>query len=57
MLHLVKSTPFGDFLGKGIYVPDILGWNWTPIAYIAFFVGWYLLARYNERTEKFVISL
>jgi len=52
----VQTTALGPFLGKGIYVVDILTWTWTPVFYIAFFLVWYLLAVYNSKTEKFVIS-
>jgi len=56
VLHAVKSTALGPFLGKGIYIPEILTWTWTPIVYLLFFLVWYLLSVYNEKTEKFVIS-
>jgi len=54
--YAVKSTALGTFLGKGIYIPNVLSWTWTLIFYLAFFLGWYLLAVYNAKTEKFVIS-
>jgi len=54
--HAVSSTALGPFLGKGIYTVDIFGWTWTPVLYIAFFLLWYLLAVYNSKTEKFVIT-
>ena len=54
--YKVQSTALGPFLGKGIYVVDILTWTWTPVFYVAFFLVWYLLAVYNAKTEKFVIS-
>ena len=54
--NAVKTTALGSFLGKGIYVVDVLTWAWTPVFYLAFFLAWYLLAVYNSKTEKFVIS-
>lgn len=54
--YAVKSTALGPLLGKGIYIPNFLSWTWTLIFYVAFFIGWYLLAVYNAKTEKFVIS-
>ena len=52
----VQNTALGPFLGKGLYVVDIFTWTWTPVLYLAFFIAWYLLAAYNAKTEKFVIS-
>jgi uncharacterized membrane protein YedE/YeeE len=54
--NAVKTTALGPFLGKGVYVVDVLTWTWTPVFYLAFFLAWYLLAVYNEKTEKFVIT-
>jgi uncharacterized membrane protein YedE/YeeE len=54
--YTVATTALGPFLGKGVYVVKVLGWTWTPVFYIIFFLLWYLLAVYNSKTEKFVIS-
>lgn len=54
--YAVANTAMGPFLGKGINVVDIFTWTWTIVFYIAFFIAWYLLAVYNAKTEKFVIS-
>jgi hypothetical protein len=54
--NAVKTTALGPFLGKGVYVVDVLTWTWTPVFYVAFFLVWYLLSIYNEKTEKFVIT-
>ena len=54
--YVVANTALGPFLGKGINVVDIFTWTWTIVFYIAFFIVWYLLAAYNAKTEKFVIS-
>jgi len=54
--YAVDNTALGPFLGKGINVVDIFTWTWTIVFYIAFFIVWYLLAAYNAKTEKFVIS-
>ncbi|MDH4204238.1 MAG: hypothetical protein OEV45_01810 [Desulfobacteraceae bacterium] len=54
--NAVKTTALGPFLGKGVYVVNVLTWTRTPVFYISFFLVWYLLAVYNEKTEKFVIT-
>jgi hypothetical protein len=54
--YVVDTTALGELMGKGIYIPNVLTWTWTPVFYIAFFLIWYLLAVYNSKTEKFVIS-
>ena len=54
--YALSSPAIRLFLGKGVYIPDVLTWTWTPVFYLAFFIAWYLLAVYNAKTEKFVIS-
>ncbi|MBW2603185.1 MAG: YeeE/YedE family protein [Deltaproteobacteria bacterium] len=54
--YAVANTALGPFLGKGVYAVDIFGWTGTPVFYVCFFMLWYLLAVYNAKTEKFVIS-
>jgi len=52
----VKTNAPGPFLGKSVYIVDVLTWTWTPVCHLAFFLVWYLLAVYNEKTEEFVIT-
>ena len=55
--YVVNTTAIANYLGKGVYIPDVLTWTWTPVFYLAFFIVWYLLAAYNAKTERFVIAL
>jgi len=43
-------------LGIQTFFPTLLGgWGWTYLVSGAFLLGWYLLVRYNESTEKFTV--
>lgn len=42
-------------LGKAIYAPDILGFLTAVLLFLFIAIFWYFLARYNEKSEKFVI--
>jgi len=43
------------YFGPSIFIPEVLSWHVTLPLYALFFVGWALLANWNEESEKFVI--
>ncbi|RLC32304.1 MAG: hypothetical protein DRH37_00885 [Deltaproteobacteria bacterium] len=51
----LRTSGLGEKLGHGIFLPNALTWQVTIPLILFFFVGWLLLAVWNEETEKFVI--
>jgi uncharacterized protein len=52
---ILKSTGFGEKLGKGILFTDVFSWSIGLPVFLAFLLFWALVAIWNEKTEKFVI--
>jgi len=51
------SSELQSLVGFRIYLPDLLGYGWA-VAAVLFVLGvWYLLAAWNERTERFVAQM
>ncbi|VEN73408.1 conserved membrane hypothetical protein [Candidatus Desulfarcum epimagneticum] len=44
-----------SYFGPNIFIPELISWHVTLPLYALFFIGWALLANWNEETEKFVI--
>lgn len=39
--HRHSTSALGPFLGKGVYVVDVLTWTWTTIFWLFFLSGTY----------------
>lgn len=55
---LIKSSPgFAALIGRGFFLPDWLSYKWTLLIVILIFAIYYLLATWNEETEKFTVEM
>lgn len=52
----LKESGLDPLLGKGIFLPKVVTWYFAPVVFILILLAWVLWARWNEKTEKFVIS-
>jgi hypothetical protein len=41
--------------GKGVYLPESVGWVWTFIIIFGVMLVWYLFVLWNEDTNKCVV--
>jgi uncharacterized membrane protein YedE/YeeE len=44
-------------VGFEVFIPDILGYQWTLVTVTAIMVLWYALVTWNEETERFVMEV
>ena len=51
------SDGFKALLGRGAFMPDLLGYKWTIIILIAIFLVYSLAAAWNEETDKFTVEM
>jgi uncharacterized membrane protein YedE/YeeE len=55
---LIKSWPgFAALIGRSFFLPDWLSYKWTLLIMILIFAIYYLLATWNEETEKFTVEM
>ena len=55
---LIKSSPgFAALIGRSFYLPDWLSYKWTLLIMILIFAIYFLLATWNEETEKFTVEM
>ncbi len=55
---LIKSSPgFAALIGRSFFLPDWLSYKWTLLIMILIFAIYYLLATWNEETEKFTVEM
>lgn len=55
---LIKSSPaFKRLIGKGLFIPQYIGYKWTLILIVLFFGLYYLIATWNEETDKFTMEI
>jgi len=55
---LIKSSPgFAALIGRSFFLPDWLSYKWTLFIMILIFAIYYLLATWNEETEKFTVEM
>lgn len=55
-LDYLNAIPAITDLGYQAFLPDMIGgWGTTLIITYSIIVSWYLLIRYNERTERFTV--
>ncbi len=53
--RVFRFLGISEWLGKDIFLPDILSWPLTMPLITAFFLLWVVAAVWNEKTEKFVV--
>ncbi len=51
------SDTVRSLVGVRIYLPDMLGYGWTLAGILLILGAWYVLAAWNERTDKFVVEM
>jgi len=51
------SEGLSALMGKRVFLPDYLTYTWTVIPLIAFFMIYYLVATWNEETDKFTLEM
>ena len=52
-----SSESFKSLIGKRVFIPHYIGYKWTLILLILFFGIYYLLATWNEETDKFTMEM
>ena len=53
--NAIAALKLSDKLGKGVFMPDVLTWQFTIPLFIIFFSMWAFIAIWNEKSERFVI--
>jgi uncharacterized protein len=51
------SRTLGDLVGMRVYLPDLVGYGWTLLGILLILGAWYVMAAWNERTDKFVVDM
>ena len=55
---LINSSPgFAALIGRSFFLPDWLSYKWTLLIMVLIFGIYYLLATWNEETEKFTVEM
>jgi uncharacterized membrane protein YedE/YeeE len=54
---MAASEGLSELMGHRVFLPDYLTYMWTVIPLIAFFMIYYLVATWNEETEKFTLEM
>jgi hypothetical protein len=54
---IVSSKTLQTVIGTGVYLPDWINYKWSLLALILLMVAYFLIASWNEKTEKFVVEL
>jgi uncharacterized membrane protein YedE/YeeE len=55
---LIKSSPgFAALIGRSFFLPNWLSYKWTLLVMILIFAIYFLLATWNEETEKFTVEM
>jgi len=52
-----SSEQFKHLIGKRVFIPHYIGYKWTLILIVLFFGIYYLLATWNEETDKFTMEM
>ncbi len=52
---LFRKYDLTHILGKRVFLPETLGWEWAITLLLALALLWYLFAVWNERTGKFTV--
>ncbi len=56
-LWIKGSSALTKLMGSRVFIPDYISYRWTIILLIAFLLIYYLLAVWNEETDKFTVEL
>ncbi len=51
-----SSKALTQFMGRAVFIPDYIGYRWTVLLLFLFFAAYYLIATWNEKTEKFLVE-
>jgi uncharacterized membrane protein YedE/YeeE len=51
------SSGLNALMGQRVFLPDYLTYTWTVIPLIAFFMIYFLVATWNEETNKFTVEM
>ena len=54
--YILKKYDIYNYLGKGIFIPEKIGWQFTIAVFLVLLLCWIALAQWNEMNEKFIIS-
>ena len=52
-----SSASLKSFMGYRVFLPDFLTYKWSLILVIVIMLAYYIIATWNEETEKFVVEL
>lgn len=52
-----SSKTLTSLMGHKVYLPNVLTYKWSLALVILILIGYYILAAWNEETEKFVVEL
>ncbi len=54
----IKGSPtLTKFMGSRVFLPDYISYRWTIILLIVFLLIYYLIAVWNEETDRFTVEL
>jgi len=51
------SEGFKSLIGRGVFMPDFLSYKWTLILLFLILCAYYLVAAWNEETDKFIVEI
>jgi uncharacterized membrane protein YedE/YeeE len=54
--HLLKKYNIYHHLGKGVFLPGKIGWQFSLALFISALFFWVILARWNEVNDKFIVT-
>ncbi|MFO7554748.1 MAG: YeeE/YedE thiosulfate transporter family protein [Desulfobacterales bacterium] len=52
-----SSAVLNSLMGYRVFLPDFLTYKWSLILIVVIMMAYYIIATWNERTEKFVVEL
>ena len=54
---IASSGGLTALMGHSVFLPDFLTYRWTLVLLIAFLVFYYILATWNEETDRFTVEM
>jgi uncharacterized membrane protein YedE/YeeE len=54
--YLLNKYDIYNYLGKGVFIPEKIGWQSTIAVFLIILLFWIILTQWNEINEKFIIS-
>jgi hypothetical protein len=52
---LLVQTQLLQKLGTAVFLPHLVGWQWAMLLVIALMLSWYVVATWNERSQRFIL--